>query len=76
MKNSRPFCDHVLHLLILGIPIVYALLPDRKAITYVHVFSVLFAEAQRLNKTFDPAIIMTDFEPGLSKAICLEVSLF
>ena len=56
-------------------PIVYALLPDRKAITYVHVFGVLFAEAQRLNKTFDPSIIMTDFETGLSKAISLEVSL-
>ena len=57
----------------IGVPVVYALLPNRKTPTYVHLFSILFGEAERLNKRFDPKIIMTDFEPGLTKAITIEV---
>jgi hypothetical protein len=56
-----------------GLPIVYALLSDRKAATYVHLFSVLFEEAKRMDKRFDPHLITTDFEPGIAKAITLEV---
>lgn len=56
-----------------GLPVVYALLTDRKAATYVHLFNVLIEEAKRLNKKFDPQLIMTDFEPGIAKAIALEV---
>lgn len=52
---------------------VYALLPDRKAPTYVYLFDVLFAAAKKFNKIFDPLTIMTDFEPGLSKAISIQV---
>jgi hypothetical protein len=55
------------------VPVLYALLSDRKAPTYVHLFNVLFDEAERLNKKFEPKLIMTDFESGLSKAISLEV---
>ncbi|CAF1362499.1 unnamed protein product [Rotaria sordida] len=51
------------------VPVVYALLPNRKATTYIYLFNVLFVEAKKLNKIFNPSIIMTDFEPGLSKAI-------
>ncbi|CAF3649126.1 unnamed protein product, partial [Rotaria sp. Silwood1] len=54
------------------VPVLYALLPDRKAPTCVHLFNVLFNEAERLHKKFDPKTIMTDFEPGLTKAISLE----
>ena len=56
-----------------GVPVVYALLPNRKTPTYVHLFNILFREAERLNKRFDPKIIMTDFESGLTKAITMEV---
>ncbi|CAF3352145.1 unnamed protein product [Rotaria sp. Silwood1] len=54
------------------VPVVYALLPDRKAPTYINLFNVLFVEAKKLNKIFNPSIIMTDFEPGLSKSISIE----
>ena len=54
---------------------VYALLSDRKAATYVHLFNVLMEEANRMNKKFDPQLIMADFEPGIAKAIALEVEL-
>ncbi|CAF2982191.1 unnamed protein product [Rotaria sp. Silwood2] len=56
------------------VPVVYALLPDRKAKTYIHLFTILFDEAKRLNKKLNPLLIMTDFEPGLAKAISLEFS--
>jgi hypothetical protein len=52
---------------------VYALLPDRKAKTYIYLFNVLFAEAKKCGKKIDPALIMTDFEPGIARAILLQV---
>ncbi|CAF4424172.1 unnamed protein product [Rotaria socialis] len=54
------------------VPVVYALLPDRKAITYIYLFNVLFASAKQFNKKLDPQLIMTDFEPAVEKAIRLE----
>ena len=60
----------------LDIPVVYALLPDRKAPTYIHLFQILFAEARKIGKTIDPILIMTDFEPAVAKAITLEVTFF
>ena len=36
--------------------VVYALLPDRKAITYVHLLNVLSEEASRHDKTIRPFI--------------------
>ncbi|CAF0881500.1 unnamed protein product [Adineta ricciae] len=54
------------------IPVVYALLCDRKAVTYMHLLNVLSDEAKRMNKTFNPSLIMTDFEPGIAKAISME----
>ncbi|CAF1300833.1 unnamed protein product [Rotaria magnacalcarata] len=55
--------------------VMYALLPDHKAITYVHLFNILFAEAKPFNKKFDPILIMSNFEPGIAKEIALEVKL-
>ncbi len=52
---------------------LYALLPDKKTPTYIHLFNVLFDEAKRLKKKFNPEIIMSDFEPGLVRAISVEV---
>ncbi len=57
-----------------GVPVLHALLSNRKTSTYIHLFNVLFDEAKRLNKKFVPQTIMTDFEPGLTKAISVEVS--
>ncbi len=54
---------------------MYALLSDHKAITHIYLFNVLFPEANRFNKKFDPLLIMTDFEPDIAKAISLEVQL-
>jgi hypothetical protein len=59
----------------IGVPVLYALLPDRKAVSYIYLFNILFAEANKLHKKLDPHLIMTDFEPGLTKAITLEVWL-
>lgn len=59
--------------IMIGVPVVYALLPDRKAITYVYLFNVLIDEAKKLHTKFEPSLIMTDFEGGLAKAISLEV---
>ncbi|CAF1216598.1 unnamed protein product [Rotaria sp. Silwood1] len=54
------------------VPVVYALLPDRKTPSYLYLFNVLFHHAKRFNKTLDPVNIMTDFEPGLTKAISIQ----
>ncbi|UJR29568.1 hypothetical protein I4U23_010785 [Adineta vaga] len=43
-----------------------------QATTYVHLFSVLYHKAQRLNKKFGPTSITMDFKPGLAKAIDLK----
>ena len=52
---------------------MYALLPDKKTTTYCYLFHVLFSEAKKLDKKFDPVLIMTDFEAGVAKAISIEV---
>ena len=54
---------------------VYALLPDRKAPTYIHLFQILFAEPRKSDKTIDPVLFMTDSEPAMARAITLEVTL-
>ncbi len=54
---------------------MYALLSDHKAMTHIYLFHVLFPEANRFNKKFDPPLIMTDFELDIAKAISLEVQL-
>ena len=72
-KNSNSFYTNEILFIAIGIPAVYALLPDRKATTYIYLFNVLFAEAKKFDKKFDPVLIVTDFEPGVAKAISLEV---
>jgi hypothetical protein len=57
----------------IGVPVLYALLPDKKVPTYIHIFNVLFDEATRLNKKSNPEIIMIDFEPGLLREISAAV---
>ena len=70
---SRVLYIHKYPFILVGVPVVYALLPDRKAITYVYVFNVLLSEARKLGKNLQPSLVMTDFEGGLTKAIALEV---
>ncbi|CAF1069652.1 unnamed protein product [Adineta ricciae] len=52
-------------------PVVYALLPGQKT-SYLYLFNALFHHAQIFNKTLDPVNIMTDFEPGLTKAVSIQ----
>lgn len=59
-----------------GVQVVYALLSDRKAATYIHLFNILFTATKKFNKKIEPLIKMTDFEPALEKAIKLEVYVF
>ena len=59
--------------LILGVSVVDALLNNHKTITYIHLFEVLSSEAKRPKKSFEPILIMTDFELDLTKMIALEV---
>ena len=66
------FSNEILFIVI-GIPAVYALPPDRKTTAYRYLFHVLFSEAKSRYKIFAPALILTDFEPSIPKAISLEV---
>jgi hypothetical protein len=50
-----------------------ALLPGRSANIYQHLFELLQQEAKQLRVKFKPSVITTDFEPGLIKAINLQV---
>ena len=37
-----------------GLPVVFSLLPSRRAPTYVEILQRLKQEAEKMNKTFDP----------------------
>ncbi|CAF4218278.1 unnamed protein product [Rotaria sp. Silwood2] len=56
------------------VPVVHSLLPDRKTSNYLYLFNILFDQAKKFNKKLDPVHIMTDFEPGLTKAILIQFS--
>jgi hypothetical protein len=73
IKYSKSFNTNKIFFTNVGIPVVYSLLTDRKTPSYIYLFQVLFSEARKRGKTFDPSLIMTDFEPGIAKAISLEV---
>jgi len=60
--------------LILGLPCVFCLLLNKKAVTYRHIFTELKQKATGRNKTFAPQLIMTDFETGVLPVIKSEVS--
>jgi len=73
VKYSKSSDTNKIFFFKIGIPVVYSLLPDRKTQTYIYLFNILFSEAKKHNKTFDPSLIMTDFEASTAKAISLEV---
>jgi hypothetical protein len=54
------------------IPVVYSLLPDKRAATYVTFFNVIQNEAIALGLTFDPTVIMSDFESGIIRAVTVQ----
>ena len=56
------------------LPVVYGLSPDRKTVTYMHLFHAFSDEARRREKKCDPTLIMSDFESGIAKAVSLEFS--
>jgi len=41
----------------------------------MYLFHILFSEARKRNVVFDPSLIMTDFEPGISKGILVELTM-
>ncbi len=62
------------HFFILGLPCVFCLLVNKKAVTYRHIFTELKEMAIQRNKVFAPQMIMTDFETGVLPVIKSEVS--
>jgi hypothetical protein len=56
-------------------PCVFALLPDRKKLTYQQLFKELKNIAASMNRMWKPDEIVTDFESSLMPAIAAEVNL-
>lgn len=56
-----------------GLPCVFSLLVNKKAITYRQIFSELKEIAIQRGKAFSPSVVMTDFETGLIPVIKSEV---
>ncbi len=70
------FASSIYSSVYLAVPCVIALLPDRSASIYKHLFELLQQEAKQLRLKFIPDIITTDFEPGLIKAIKDQICFF
>lgn len=60
---------------LLGLPVTFCLLPNRKGSTYTELFDRLKEQATAMNKQFNPKRIISDFEPGLVAVIKHEVSV-
>ena len=56
-------------------PCVFALLPDRKKLTYQQLFQELKRIAVSLGRTWKPGKIMSDFETSLIPAVAAEVRI-
>ncbi|CAF3480707.1 unnamed protein product, partial [Rotaria sp. Silwood2] len=54
---------------LVGFPCVFGVLPNRKRTTYQELFKILKNFAISRNLTFEPARILSDFEPGLIAAV-------
>jgi hypothetical protein len=61
-------------LLFIDFPCVIGLLPCRTVSVYKHIFNLLGAAAERLNLTFEPEHIMSDYESALIKTIASHVN--
>ena len=59
-----------------GLLVVFSLLPNRRAATYVEIFERLKQEAIKINKTFNPKKIVSDFESSLLSAVRTAASPF
>ncbi|CAF3074723.1 unnamed protein product [Rotaria sp. Silwood2] len=57
---------------IAGFPCAFCILPNRKKYTYLEMFKELKNLATQLNRTFEPARILTDYEPSIIRAISAE----
>jgi len=57
-----------------GLPCVFCLLVNKKAVTYRHLFGELKQVALERNSVFSPPMIMSDFESGVLPVIKSEVS--
>jgi hypothetical protein len=61
-------------LMFIDFPCVIGLLPGRTVQVYKHVFGLLEAAAARLNLTFEPDHIMSDYEKSLIKTVASHVN--
>ena len=76
--NTVSHNNHTLQILkhafsFLGLPCVFALLPDRKKSTYEQLFQELKDIAISMNQEWKPERIITDYETSLIPAILTEV---
>lgn len=51
------------------LPLIYCLLPDKSAATYVSLFGILQTEAVKSNLFFQPQRFISDFESGIIRAV-------
>lgn len=70
----KSFFLKITTLFILGVLCVFCLLVNKKAVTYRHIFFELKEKAKERDKVFDPATIISDFEPGILPIIKSKVS--
>ena len=61
--------------LFLGVPCVFGLLMNKKALTYRHIFAELKQIAIDRGQTFSPMVIMSDFESGILPIVKSEVPI-
>jgi hypothetical protein len=64
-----------LHSCVAGLPVVFCLLPNKRAKTYTELFERFKDEASIRGKQFNPQRIITDYEPGLLPVVEQEVSV-
>lgn len=57
-----------------GLPVLFGLLPNRRAKTYTDLFERLKEEVIARNTQFNPKRIVSDFEAGLLPVVEQEVS--
>ncbi|CAF1941364.1 unnamed protein product [Rotaria magnacalcarata] len=53
-------------------PCIFGVLPDRKSTTYQHLFKILKGLAVSMNRTFKPALVMSDYEASIITAVANE----
>ena len=74
-KKNKPHFLRTLLIRFLGLPCVFALMVNKKGVTYRQIFFELKQKASERNKIFSPQVILTDFESGLLPVVKTEVRI-